>query len=96
MSRIEKTPQDKSNNGCHVVTDKIPLTTGGYSDKDPKQQQNTLNSTHSINDLLDDDNRYLNNDGQTPNVANVTTLQPKASNEYSQKNNRYNDDYVTE
>lgn len=54
MSRIEKTLQPSINKACHVVTDKTPPATGGYSEKEPKDQQNNTNS-HPINELLDDD-----------------------------------------
>ncbi|MFD1259266.1 DUF3631 domain-containing protein [Entomomonas asaccharolytica] len=54
MSRIEKPLQVNNNKDCHVVTDKIPPTTGRDSEKDLTDLQND-SSTHSINELMDDD-----------------------------------------
>lgn len=54
LLHFENRFEAKQHMGCDVVAFQNTPTTGGYSEKDLKDQQNNTN-THSINDLLDDD-----------------------------------------
>ncbi|MFD1261724.1 DUF3631 domain-containing protein, partial [Entomomonas asaccharolytica] len=54
MLPFENELKDKQYKGCDVVTFKNPVTMGGESKKELQPQQNNTNS-HSINELMDDD-----------------------------------------
>lgn len=61
VSRIEKQPQGKGSSGCHFVTDKTTPLAREYSviepniSEKPEKTIHNLPTTHSINELMDED-----------------------------------------